>query len=87
MSKPVFGRASAPKAAATPSIRMLAPADLRAKGIHYHPNYLRTLWVEGRFPKPIYLSARKYVWPEPIIDKWIQDKIKLAELGAARARV
>jgi hypothetical protein len=61
MSKLVFGRANAPKVVtSTPSIKMLTPADLPAKGICYHPNYLRQLWTQDRFPTPTYLSARKY---------------------------
>jgi prophage regulatory protein len=75
MSK-IFGRANAPKA---PTVRMLSYDDLPGKGIRYHPNYLRRLWEDDRFPKPVKLSPRKLAWPEKAIDDWIAEKIKQAE--------
>jgi hypothetical protein len=83
MTKPQFGRAPAPPA---PTLKMLTYKDLPAKGIHYHPNYLRELWTDDRFPKPVFLSPRKLAWPEAVIDEWINNKIKLAKTGATRAR-
>ena len=73
----VFGKARAPQVAPS-TRRMLAWEDLPSKGIYYHRNYLRRLWEEGRFPKPIHLSQRKLAWPEAVIDEWIENKIKLA---------
>jgi predicted DNA-binding transcriptional regulator AlpA len=76
--RPEFGKARAPQVAPPTQMRMLAWEDLPAKGIYFHRNYLRRLWEEGRFPKPIHLSARKLAWPETAIDEWIENKIKLA---------
>jgi hypothetical protein len=67
-----FGRTK--KASPTPT-RILAPRDLPAKGIHFHPNYLRKLWAKGQFPKPFKISAHRIAWPEEVIDKWIADKL------------
>jgi prophage regulatory protein len=61
---------------------LLSYDDLASKGIYYHPNHLRTLWTEGRFPKPTYLTPRKLVWPEAVIDEWIANKIALANRQA-----
>jgi len=58
--------------------RMLGPEDLPSKGIRFSRNYLRQLWEEGRFPKPVHLSPRKLAWEESVIDQWIEDRIKLA---------
>ena len=33
---------------------------------------------EGSFPKPLKLGVRAVAWPEPEIQKWIQDLIKEA---------
>jgi len=58
--------------------RMLGPEDLPSKGIRFSRNYLRQLWEEGRFPKPVHLSPRKLAWEESVIDQWIEDRIKLS---------
>ena len=73
--QPEFGKARAPQPAPPPTqTRMLAWEDLPSKGIYLHRNYLRRLWEEGRFPKPIHLSARKLAWPEDVIDERIGTK-------------
>jgi hypothetical protein len=77
MPDKVFGNARAPKVA-PPTTRMLACVDLPTKGIYFHRNYLRRLWEEDRFPKPVHLSQRKLAWPEAVIDERIENKIKLA---------
>jgi predicted DNA-binding transcriptional regulator AlpA len=84
----IFGRARAPRQAApTTATRMLAWEDLPSKGIYFHRNYLRRLWEEGRFPKPVYLSQRKLAWPEAVIDEWINNKVELAnyEVGSTKS--
>ena len=58
--------------------RMLGPEELPSKGIRFSRNYLRQLWEEGRFPKPVHLSPRKLAWEESVIDQWIEDRIKLS---------
>jgi hypothetical protein len=55
-------------------IRHLTVEDLRDKGIDYHRNHLRRLWMAGKFPKPIKHSPRKLVWPEYLIDQWLAEK-------------
>jgi hypothetical protein len=65
-----FGRQAPP----TPK-RILAPRDLPAKGIHFHPNYLRKLWTKGQFPKPVKISEHRIAWDEAVIDQWIDDKL------------
>lgn len=67
-----FGRAK--KSSPTPT-RILAPRDLPAKGIHFHPNYLRKLWKKDEFPKPFKLSAHRIAWDEKVIDEWIAEKL------------
>jgi hypothetical protein len=56
--------------------RILSPKELPTKGIHYHPNHLRRLWMRGDFPAPIRLSPRKLAWPEEAIDAWLDSKLK-----------
>lgn len=38
---------------------------------------------EGRFPKPVRLSARMVVWVETAVLQWVQDRITEAQGGAA----
>jgi len=33
---------------------------------------------EGRFPKPVRLSARMVTWPETAVLQWVQDRINQA---------
>jgi hypothetical protein len=68
-----FGRAKL-KAPPAPK-RILAPRDLPAKGIHFHPNYLRKLWQKGKFPKPFKPSEHRIAWTEEAIDAWIDSKV------------
>ena len=63
-------------------LRFLTPADLPGRGIHYNINHLRRLWKSDQFPRPTYLSARRFAWPESEIDDWIAEKIA-ASKGAA----
>jgi predicted DNA-binding transcriptional regulator AlpA len=76
---PVFGKAKAPtlaSAAAPPALRLLDDKALVAKGIYYSRNYLRRLWQEGKFPKPIHLSPRRIAWREAHVDRWIEQKMQ-----------
>jgi prophage regulatory protein len=55
--------------------RMLSFDDLASiKGIQFHRNYLRSLWEQGGFPKPIKLSARKLAWREDEVDSWLMER-------------
>ena len=45
------------------------------KGIDYHPNHIRRLFHTGKFPKLVYLGARKPVWLEGDLDAWINERI------------
>jgi prophage regulatory protein len=78
MTTKVFGKSHAPQPAAPTPRRILAYEDLPSKGIRFHRNYLRSLWEEGRFPKPIHLSPRKLAWIEAEVDEWVENRIKLA---------
>jgi hypothetical protein len=63
------------------TVRYLNPKELPAKGIRYHINHLRKLWMEGKFPKPIKMSEKKLLWREDVIDAWLASK----EKGSARS--
>jgi len=65
-----------------PPPRMLSYEDLAAKGIPFHRNYLRSLWDNGEFPKPIKLSARKLAWREDEVDNWLLDRMAASRRGA-----
>jgi predicted DNA-binding transcriptional regulator AlpA len=69
-----FGRSGRTLPRPSSSRRLLDWEGLKAKGVLFHRNYLRTLWEAGLFPKPIHLSARKLAWFEDEVDEWIDDK-------------
>ena len=55
--------------------RLLMPDELPMKGVHLHLNHLRKMWTAGKFPRPVYVTGRRYGWPEEAIDKWIDERI------------
>jgi prophage regulatory protein len=58
-----------------PSRRFVTPQMLPEKGISFHPNHLRRMWQEGKFPKPVRISPHRIAWPEEVIDQWMAEKI------------
>jgi hypothetical protein len=67
--------AAAKQCAKTDGKKLVDPHGLRARGITYHPTYLRKLWERGDFPPPFNLSKRRIVWDEITdIDPWIEAK-------------
>ena len=48
---------------------------LQERGIRYSRAHLWRLCTEGKFPKPIKLSASRNAWLESDIDEWIQTRI------------
>jgi len=74
-AKSSFGTANLPLAQGAPTRRLIGPKDLPGKGVCFNSNHLRRLWKRGEFPPPVYLSERRFAWPEEEIDKWIADKI------------
>jgi hypothetical protein len=75
----VFGRSKEPIPQAPPGRRILTNKDLPGKGIQYHPNHLRRLWRQGKFPEPFYPTKRRCAWLEETIDEWINTKIAEAK--------
>jgi hypothetical protein len=55
-------------------LRVLTWSDLRARGIHFHSNHLRKMWMADRFPKPVHLSPRRIVWREADIEAWLTER-------------
>jgi predicted DNA-binding transcriptional regulator AlpA len=59
-------------------IRLLSQPELKSlKGIAYSPQWLSKMVQEGRFPRPLKLSAGPTAtnfWPEHEIDQWIEAK-------------
>jgi prophage regulatory protein len=44
---------------------------------------LYTMISEGKFPRPVQLSARAVGWPDSEVDDWIQSKIAARDAQAA----
>jgi hypothetical protein len=68
-----FGTSRLKHTTAVPG-RVFAPRDLPDLGIHFHINYLRRMWEEGNFPKPIKLSPRRIAWREADLLAWINSR-------------
>jgi hypothetical protein len=75
----VFGRSKESIPETAPGRRILTTKDLPGKGIRYHPNHLRRLWQQGKFPEPFYPTKRRCAWLEETIDEWIDTKIAEAK--------
>ena len=75
MSTPIAHFGTSRTSEAAPLARLFTYKTLMLKGIDYHPNHIRRLVHAGKFPKPVYLGARKPVWLEGELDAWIDDKI------------
>jgi predicted DNA-binding transcriptional regulator AlpA len=65
------------------TIRLLDYADLQQRGVKYSKCQLWRLWKEGKFPKPVKLSAVRNAWRADEIDAWI--KARIAERDGTRA--
>ena len=59
--------------------RVFTLATLREKGVIFHPNHVRRLVAEGKFPPPFYMTARRPAWTEAALDEWLE------QLETARA--
>ena len=75
MSIPITHFGTSRTREAPPLGRVFTYKTLPLKGIDYHPNHVRRLVHAGKFPKPVYLGARKPVWLEGDLDAWINERI------------
>jgi predicted DNA-binding transcriptional regulator AlpA len=75
--KVTFGssKVAAPTPQPSSPRRLITQKQLPEKGIAYHPNHIRRMWKQGAFPKPVYISKRRFAWPEEVIDEWIAAKV------------
>ncbi len=64
-----------------PSLLRL-PAVLKRTGFKRSTLYREV--HEGRFPSPITLVGRTKAWPENLVDKWIEERLKEAHRAAVR---
>jgi predicted DNA-binding transcriptional regulator AlpA len=51
--------------------RLVTYHELPALGINFSITHLRRMWNDGRFPPPVYTSARRFAWPIDDLDNWI----------------
>jgi predicted DNA-binding transcriptional regulator AlpA len=57
---------------------LIPTAGLKAKGIQYHPDHIRRLVKQGRFPKPVKLNGplSPNAWVESEIDAYVRERIE-----------
>lgn len=60
--------------------------DLHAFGIEYNRNHLRKLWNAGKFPKPTYITERRFGWKQSVIEAWIEERVRLSSRPAEPAQ-
>jgi len=63
----------------SPIDRLLSYEDLRACGITYNRQHLWRLYRQGKFPKPIRLSAVRCAWRVSDIKAWIDARARASE--------
>ena len=56
------------------SIKMLRLPVVEER-VGYMRTRIYTLVIEGRFPPPVKLGARRIAWPEHVIDEYLAQKI------------
>lgn len=62
--------------------------DLLDLGIRYHPEYLRLLEKEGKFPRRVRLGgSRGGVWVREEVDKYMAARLDPASRGTYATRV
>jgi prophage regulatory protein len=64
-------------------MRMLSLPDLREKGIKFSRQHLHRLIRAKKFPAPCKLGENTNAWPEPEIDKYLEDRIAVRDERAA----
>jgi prophage regulatory protein len=57
------------------TMRMLSDEDLKQKGIKFSRQHRHRLIKAGEFPRPVKLGANTNAWPEPEIDRYLEQKI------------
>jgi prophage regulatory protein len=56
-------------------MRMLGWDDLKARGIPWTRQHIYRLIRKGEFPPPVKLGPQTNVWPEPTIDRFLNDRV------------
>ncbi len=56
-------------------ICILDHPGIKARGVSFHPNHIRRLEKQGKFPKRVRLGPNRVGWLEHEIDEWIVDRI------------
>ncbi len=59
----------------TKHIRILDHAGLKDRGVSFHPNHIRRLEKQGKFPKRVRLGPNRVGWVESEILQWLADRI------------
>ena len=63
------------------SVRFLTFPELRSRGVPFCRDYVRMLVREGKFPRPVQISAKRIGWIEAEITAWAEARV--AERDAA----
>lgn len=62
--------------------------DLRDRGILYHPEYLRKIEKDGKFPRRVPIGGgRAVVWDGVEIEQYINDRLAARSGAVYRTRV
>lgn len=57
-------------------MKLLSMSELKTvKGIFYHPQHIRRLVKEGKFPAPIKIGENRNAFLDTEIDQYIEEKI------------
>ena len=58
-------------------MRMLSHKDLvELKGIKFSRQHIHRLIAANKFPRPVKLGENTNAWPEPEVDKYLEERVK-----------
>jgi predicted DNA-binding transcriptional regulator AlpA len=61
-------------------MKMIPPDRLLPdKGISFSNPHRLTLESQGKFPRRVKLGAKRYAYPEPEIDHWLEQRAAMRE--------
>ncbi|EJB07507.1 MULTISPECIES: helix-turn-helix transcriptional regulator [Rhizobium] len=63
-------------------VKLLSLEELKARGIPFSRQYIRTLIKRGEFPKPVKVGRSRNAWPETEIEAYMRSRVEQRDANA-----